>query len=109
MVANATVQQVRKLGPEEVTFVITGRDFGGGDEDLACADYLAELLKGSQPDRGPFIKRVLSSKDASQHLDPQKIGFPLSDLDYCTQIDKFDFCLPITREDGRLIMRCVKP
>jgi 2-phosphosulfolactate phosphatase len=109
VVAGATVQHVKNLGPDEVTFVITGRDFGGGDEDLACAEYLEALLKGGQPNPLPFIQRVLTSRDASQHFDPNKIGFPITDLDYCTQVDRFDFAMPIERNDGRLIMRCVKP
>jgi 2-phosphosulfolactate phosphatase len=109
VVANATVQYVNKVGSDQVTFVITGKDFGGGDEDLACAEYLEALLKGQTPDSQPFIRRVFNSKDASQHLDPSKIGFPYSDLEYCTQIDKFDFAMPIERNDGRLIMRCIKP
>lgn len=109
VVANATVEHIKSLGAEEVTFVITGKNFGGGDEDLACGEYLEALLRGTQPDPKPYIQRVLASKDASQHFDPNKIGFPFTDLEYCTQIDKFDFALPITREDGRLIMHCVKP
>jgi 2-phosphosulfolactate phosphatase len=109
VVANATVQHVKRLGADQVTFVITGKDLGGGDEDLACAEYIEALLKGERPDPQPFIQRVLASRDASQHFDPTKIGFPLTDLDYCTQIDKFDFAMPIERNDGRLIMRCMKP
>ena len=109
VVAGATVEHVKKLGPEEVTFVITGRDFGGGDEDLACANYLEALLKGHRPVPKPFIQRVLASRDASQHFDPNKVGFPITDLDYCTQVDKFDFAMPIERRDGRLIMHSVQP
>ena len=109
VVADATVKHVKKLGSDQVTFVITGKDFSGGEEDLACAEYLEALLKGEHPDPQPFIQRVLASKDASQHFDPTKVGFPITDLDYCTQIDKFDFALSIERNDGRLIMRCTKP
>lgn len=108
VVADATVQQVKKLRSDQVTFVITGKDFGGGDEDLACAEYLEALLGDERPDPQPFIQRVLASRDASQHFDPNKVGFPLTDLDYCTQIDKFDFAMPIERNDGRLIMHCIK-
>lgn len=107
VVANPTVRFVKKLGAPEVTFVITGETFRGGEEDFACAAYLEELFKDNQPDTKPFIKRVYESRDAIQHLDPNETGFPLSDLDYCTQIDKFNFALPITRENGKLIMRCV--
>ena len=109
VVASATVKYVLKLMVPEVTFVITGKYDQRGDEDLACAEYLEALLKGNQPDRKPFVQRVFESRDALQHLDPAETGFPLSDLDYCTQIDKFDFAMPIIREGRKLIMHCVKP
>lgn len=109
VVANATVQYISQLGIDEVTFVITGRLGKRGDEDLACAEYLEALLRGNQPDTQRFVRRVFESRDALQHLDPAETGFPLSDLDYCTHIDRFDFAMPITREDGKLIMRAIKP
>jgi 2-phosphosulfolactate phosphatase len=109
VVADATVRYISQLAAPQVTFVITGKSYNGGDEDIACAEYLEELLKGNQPDVKPFLKRVLESRDAFPHLDPEQRAFPRSDLDYCTQIDKFDFAMPITREDGRFIMRAVKP
>ena len=109
VVADATVKFVNKHGAQEVTFVITGQTFSGGDEDLACAEYLEELMKGNPPGKKPFIQRVFDSRDALQHLDPAQTGFPRSDLDFCTQIDKFNFAMPISREGGKLIMRCVTP
>ena len=108
VVAGATARYVSNLAVPAVTFVITGRAYNGGDEDLACAEYLENLLKGSQPDRNPFIKRVLESRDAFPHLDPAQREFPLSDLGYCTEVDKFDFAMPITRENGNFIMRKVQ-
>jgi 2-phosphosulfolactate phosphatase len=108
VVASATAEYIKKLAASEVTFVITGRSYNGGDEDIACAEYLEELLKGNQPEGQLFVKRVLESKDAFPHLDPAQRGFPLSDLEYCTQIDKFDFALPVIQQGGRFIMRCVK-
>lgn len=108
VVASATVRFINKLRAPEVTFVITGKLFRGGDEDIACAEYLEALLKGNRPDTKPFVKRVFGSRDALQHLDPKEIAFPRSDLDYCTQIDRFNFAMPISREDGKLVMRCIK-
>jgi 2-phosphosulfolactate phosphatase len=108
VVADATVKQVNKLGAEDVTFVITGKTAEGGDEDFACGEYLEALFKGIRPDPGPFVQRVFNSRDGLLHIDPNRIGFPFSDLEYCTQIDKFNFAMPITRADGRLVMHCVK-
>jgi 2-phosphosulfolactate phosphatase len=110
VVATATIRHIQSLGTDHVTFVATGQiEAGRGDEDLACAEYLEALLKGHQPDRKPFVQRVFESRDAYQHLDPKQIAFPLSDLDYCTRVDNFDFAMPITREDGKLVMRTIKP
>jgi 2-phosphosulfolactate phosphatase len=110
VVASATVRHIQSLGADQVTFVSTGQtNDGRGDEDLACAEYLEALLKGHEPDRKPFVQRVFESRDAQQHLDPKQPEFPLSDLDYCTRVDNFDFAMPITREDGKLVMRAVKP
>jgi 2-phosphosulfolactate phosphatase len=109
VVANATVRYISKLAAPQVTFVITGKSYNGGDEDMACAEYLEELLKGNQPDVRPFLQRVFESKDAFPHLSPEQRAFPRSDLDYCTQTDRFDFAMPITRENGRFIMRAIKP
>jgi len=110
VVANATVKFIQNIAPETVTFVITGQyATGHGDEDLACAEYLELLLKGQQPAPVPFIKRVFKSRDAIQHLDPKETGFPLSDLEFCTSIDTFDFAMHVTKENGRHVMRAVKP
>ena len=108
VVADATVRYILNLDASEITFVITGKSYNGGDEDIACAEYLEELLRGNHPTVEPFIKRVFESKDAFPHLNPEQRAFPRSDLEYCTQINRFDFAMPITRENGKLIMRAIK-
>lgn len=110
VVAHATIEYIQKMSPEMVTFVITGQygvDYG--DEDLACAEYLEALLRGKRPDPAPYIERVMRSRDALMHLDPNLSAFPRSDLDHCSSIDRFDFAMLVTKEDGRHVMRTVKP
>jgi len=110
VVANATVTHIRKVSPETVTFVITGQiGDGSGDEDLACAEYLEALLKGQRPDPAPYVERVYKSRDAILHLDPDLLAFPKSDLDYCTNINAFGFVMSVTQENGRHVMRAIKP
>ena len=109
VVAGATVKHIQNLNLEVVTFVITGQHAPGyGDEDLACAEYLELLLMGQQPAQDPFLERVFKSRGAIQHLDPKEMGFPLSDLDLCTQIDAFDFAMRVTKENNRNVMQTVK-
>jgi len=110
VVANGTMKYIRKLAPETVTFVITGQTGEDrGDEDLACAEYFEALLQGLQPDPALYIDRVYRSRDASFHLDPNLTEFPKSDLEFCTNIDAFDFAMLVTKENGRHVMRAIKP
>jgi len=110
VVANATTQYIQKYSPKSVTFVITGQyGIDGGDEDIACAGYLEALLKGQNPNRTPFVERVLKSRDALIHLDPSQPAFPRTDLDHCIQIDAFDFAMLVNKENGHHIMRAIKP
>ena len=110
VVASTTVKYIRTLNPEAVTFVITGQYAPEhGDEDLACAEYLEFLLRGEQPEPAPYINRVYRSRDAIMHLDPNQTAFPRSDLDHCTHIDAFDFAMLVSKENGRPVLRAVKP
>lgn len=106
VVAKATMDYVLKLNPSAITFVTTG----GADnaEDLACAEFLEKQFTGQAVETEPYIRRVVESRDASQHMGdhPQ---LPRSDLDYCTRIDTFDFAMPIARKGRQLIMQAVKP
>jgi len=108
VVAQATVKYIQRLAPKDVTFVITGELFSGGDEDLACAEYLESQLKGQTVDTKPFIQRVYDCNDAVEHLDPNRPEFPAIDLEYCTGIDAFNFAMPIEKENDILIMRSLK-
>lgn len=103
--AQATMDYVLKLDPDEISFVITGGM--GNDEDVACADFLERQFTGQAVEARGFIQRVHDARDALQHMEehPQ---FPLSDLDYCSRINAFDFALPITRENGQLVMKAIK-
>jgi 2-phosphosulfolactate phosphatase len=110
VIADATRRYIQKLAPECVTFVVTGQTFtAGGDEDLACAHYLEELLKGNTPDPFPYLERVRNSNDAQIFYDPARPEFPPEDIEHCTSIDKFDFVMCVTRENGRQVMRGVRP
>jgi 2-phosphosulfolactate phosphatase len=110
VIAGATVTQIQKLGPEAVTFVITGQfEDGRGDEDLACAEYLEALLEGQEPDPAPYLERVYRSRDALFHLDEAFPAFPKSDLDHCIAINTFDFAMLVTKDNGRHVIRARKP
>lgn len=109
VVANATVKYIRSLQPDEVSFVVTGATYDGGAEDLACSEYLESLLRDSSPDVRHFLQRVRDSHDGQQFLNGGHPYAPVTDLGHCLSVDKFNFAMPIVRENGRFVMRAVRP
>jgi 2-phosphosulfolactate phosphatase len=106
--ASATAHYIHKLSPDTVTFVITGlRPGGGGDEDVACADYIEALLGDRQVDPAPFVERVYASRTGRIFADPARPEYPAADLEYCTQVDRFDFAMLVRWRDGLLVMEAV--
>ena len=104
--AAATARAIARGAPESVTLVSTGVYPGrDGDEDLACADYLAALLRGEPIDIPALMGRVRASGSAQLFADPNDPVFPSSDLDLCVDVDRFDFALHVERSDGLLVMR----
>jgi 2-phosphosulfolactate phosphatase len=105
VVANATVKYIQQLEPDMVTFVVTGKyDESSGDEDQACDEYLEALLRADDPNPEPFLQRVRNSRDAKLFEDPERPEFPFSDIAYCTDLNRFDFAMPVTQENGRFVM-----
>ena len=106
VVAWATAQAVARAQPERVSFVITGVSEGrDGDEDLACAEYIAGLIKGERPDPTPYLARVLTST-VGRDFAGGSLGYLLrEDMDLCLQVDRFSFAMPVRRENGHLEMR----
>ena len=107
--AGATAAFLRALAPPSVTLVVTGtwsdRD---GDEDHACADLIAALLRGDDPPREPYAARVRDSdfgRRFSAGTDPH---LPVADLDCCAAVDRFDFALPIRRTQSGMVIRRVR-
>jgi 2-phosphosulfolactate phosphatase len=106
--ASATASYLKRQLPEAVTFVVTGVFPGAdGDEDIACADYLAALLRGESPDVTLYLQRVRDSSEG-HFFDESPPRSPLSDLECCLSVDRFDFAMVIERQDGLLVMRATR-
>jgi 2-phosphosulfolactate phosphatase len=99
VIAGATLRHVRAVD-DDVTLVAMGtNEIEEADEDLACALYLDHLLReGAAP---PPVIRLLGDESGWPEW------FPREDAVLATEIDRFDFALPVTREGGLLIARPV--
>jgi 2-phosphosulfolactate phosphatase len=107
--ADATVWYIDRLSPLEVNFVITGKRPGGwGDEDQACADYIQALLSNQKVDPETFLERVRNSTPGRFFRNPDLPEYPLVDLEYCLEVNKFEFTMPVSRSDQNLRMKSSK-
>ncbi len=89
---------------EQVTIVAMGDEgLRPAQEDEACAAYLEGLLLGRPVERPPAL---LLRSDWEDRLWPD--WFPRSDAELACDVDRFDFALPVSREDGLLVARPVR-
>jgi 2-phosphosulfolactate phosphatase len=108
LVASATVAAIAASGARSAAFVITGTvHYGSADEDLACAEWMATLLRGKRVPVEPFLRRVSESVAASTFLDPASPLHAPADVNFCARADIFPFAMKAASESGHLVLRCV--
>lgn len=79
-----------------------------GDEDAACADWLADGLSGRDRVSAAILRRVRDSK-SGQKFTGQHPAFPAADLALAQQIDRFNFIMPVEQQNGLFIARRRSP
>ncbi len=98
--ASATCRYLQRHA-RDITLVAMGD--GGTEpnaEDPACVEYLAGILAGSPPDVRASIAAFPQWRNATW---PD--WFPRRDAELACEVDRFDFALPVARENGRLVAR----
>ncbi|WP_369394027.1 2-phosphosulfolactate phosphatase [Streptomyces sp. CG1] len=109
VVAGATAEVLRRARPEAATFVVTG-DGGRAEEDLACAEYIADRVHAADADPAPYLERARRSDAAARLADGVRRGWGgvhPEDVAMCLEADAFPFAMAAAREDGRLVLRAV--
>jgi 2-phosphosulfolactate phosphatase len=105
-----TAMYIETLSPKIVTFVETGvRTKGGGDEDVACSDYIAGCLLGTPPKFADIRNKVLNSSAACKFTGTDNSDFPRADVEHALMIDRFDFAMEVKRRNDLLVLKSVNP
>ncbi len=102
VIAAATAAYL-KTHATSVTIVAAGhKGEERATEDEACAEYVAALLRGENA----------ALRSIPLHADYYPGGwpdwFPRRDAELACEIDRFDFALPVARENGLLVARPVR-
>ncbi len=107
-VAGATVRWLLRARPAAIDLVPMRSLFGpDGDEDNACAEYMAALLRGGSVDPAPYVERVRTSPAAAKGYDPAVDWQSPGDVEHACAVDAFAFAMPVRREGELLVARPV--
>jgi 2-phosphosulfolactate phosphatase len=96
VVARATVQACLLRRPQVLT-LIASADF---PEDHACARYMEAIARNDSPDLERWLQPLRESERYAELASGSRPGFPASDLELSLTPDRFDFAMPVTRQNG---------
>ncbi|MGI9017585.1 MAG: 2-phosphosulfolactate phosphatase [Euzebya sp.] len=107
-VARATAAAI--AGESRVSFCVTGAHSGrDGEEDRACGDYIAALLKQDGPvDPSPYLGRVTRSTAAALFLADDNPDLPVADLPFAQIIDRYDFAMQARASSGHHLLTAIR-
>jgi 2-phosphosulfolactate phosphatase len=75
------------------------------DEDELCALHLRNLLEGRTGNAEAVRQVILAGGDALRFHDPSRPYLDRSDLEIALDVDRFDFAIRVTLDDGRPVGR----
>ncbi len=106
VVAQATVDAIRRDGPELVSVIAMG-DQGvvRSDEDEQCGIYLRNLLEERKPDFDAVKTLILKGGATQKFFDPDQPQYHPEDVTLALEADRYQFAMKISREDGLLVAR----
>ena len=105
VVARATAEFLNNLNPDRVSFIITGKSMGrDGDEDLACAEYIAALIQNQTVNPDKFTSRILTSSVGRGFLSGENSYLSQEDIFLSSQVNQLNFIMIANKEDTQLTM-----
>jgi hypothetical protein len=75
------------------------------DEDELCALYLRGRLEGREPDKGASVAALNSLLGKPGSTKRLFADLTAEDIETCLALDRFDFAVRVTEQDGLLIAR----
>jgi 2-phosphosulfolactate phosphatase len=104
--ATATARAMATGDPAQVTLVAMGKYAEDRtDEDELCALHLRNLLQGRAGDADAVRRVVLAGGEAERFRDRSKPWLHPEDLDIALDVDRYDFAIRVTVENGHPVAR----
>lgn len=107
--ARATAKALLSHHAQRISLVAMGNNaVTRTDEDELCALHLRNLLEGRPGNPEAVRQVILAGGEIRRFHDPSDPHHP-RDLDFALDIDRFDFAIRVTIEDGRPVARLERP
>jgi 2-phosphosulfolactate phosphatase len=98
---SAVARYLLAKAPERISLVRMGHEARERClEDDLYAESLQRLLEGRDARLGAVRDTLRGADAAKKFFDPACDWAPLTDFDYCTDVDRFDFVLRLNRPPG---------
>ncbi len=92
--------------PDRITLVAMGNaGVERTDEDELCAIHIRNILQGRSGDAAAVRQLILAGGEAAGFRDPANPNRHPGDLEIALDVDRYDFAIRVTVEDGRPVAR----
>jgi 2-phosphosulfolactate phosphatase len=106
--ASATARSILATNPAVVTLVAMGKKaLSRTDEDELCALHLRNVLEDRPGDKDAVRRVILAGREAARFFDRSHSWLHPEDVEIALDIDRYDFAIRVTVEDGRPVGRPV--
>lgn len=106
VVAQATVAAIKANGADLVSIIAMGdQGVDRSDEDEHCGIYLRNIMEDREPDFDAVKTLIMAGGATRKFFDPGQPQFHPEDATLALEIDRYDFAMKISREDGLLVAR----
>jgi 2-phosphosulfolactate phosphatase len=100
--AHATARALMAAGLGRITLVAMGDSgLARTDEDELCALHLRNLLQGRPGNPDAVRQVILAGGEIARFNDPARPYLRSEDVDIALDIDRYDFAIRVTTEEGR--------
>jgi 2-phosphosulfolactate phosphatase len=107
--AEATVRALLSGPPDQVSLVAMGDNgLKRTDEDELCAIHLRNRLEGRPGDPDAIRRLILAGGEVGRFYDLSRPYLHPEDVDIAVDIDRYDFAIKVTFENGRPVAHIEK-
>lgn len=104
--ARATAEYIKRSGYNDVCLVCMGlAAIEPTEEDTLCAEYIERILEEKPMNLEEKIENLKYTSGAKFFDEAQNDVFPEEDFYLCTMVDRFDFAIELTKENGLFYMK----